>query len=573
MKHSDSTPIPSRRVEGLSILLWLWTIGGCVLPNIWLSIADGLSIAQGMANVLLPCGLYVLLMSLTRNVGKASLWMVILFVFAAFQSVLLYMYGRQPIAVDMFLNVVTTNMGEINELLGNLLVIMGVIFAIYLPPIIAAIVAVCRKWRLTEKFVREGRRASYVLMILGAVSLVAGFFSERPYNLINDLYPLNIAYNMEVAVHRTVRVNQYDETSAGFRFDAVSERPDSLRETYVVVIGETSRADNWQLLGYDRPTTPQLVGLKNLTGFGRALSQSNTTHKSVPMLMSHLDARSFGDSIYYSKSMLSAFREAGYRTYFFSNQARNHSFIDFFGEEADSAVFIRDFKPEGQPVSYDTDLLRYLDEALKNPAPKKLIVLHTYGSHFNYFDRYPQTAAPFQPDKPVVAAPSHRETLVNAYDNTVHFTAEMLRQTIDRLQADSLTAAALLYTSDHGEDIFDDARGLFLHASPIPSYYQIHVPLVAWVNDSYARLNPEALPALEENSGKLVATSRSLFHSLMDAAAVRSPYVDASASVFNSGYWEPALLYLNDHNDGISLWDCGLLAPDLEMLSRLGIRQ
>ena len=38
------------------------------------------------------------------------------------------------------------------------------------------------------------------------------------------------------------------------------------------------------------------------------------------------------------------------------------------------------------------------------------------------------------------------------------------------------TDAALIYTSDHGEDIFDDPRHLFLHASPVPSYYQLHIP-------------------------------------------------------------------------------------------------
>ena len=43
----------------------------------------------------------------------------------------------------------------------------------------------------------------------------------------------------------------------------------------------------------------------------------------------------------------------------------------------------------------------------------------------------------------------------------------------------------MVYTSDHGEDIFDDARHLFLHASPLPSFWQLHVPLVVWTSSDY----------------------------------------------------------------------------------------
>ncbi len=44
--------------------------------------------------------------------------MFFLMFFAAFQLVLLYLYGRSVIAVDMFLNLVTTNPDEVNELLA-----------------------------------------------------------------------------------------------------------------------------------------------------------------------------------------------------------------------------------------------------------------------------------------------------------------------------------------------------------------------------------------------------------------------------------------------------------------------
>ena len=61
------------------------------------------------------------------------------FVFlAAFQLVLLYLFGQGIISVDMFLNVVTSNSDEIRELLDNLVPAVGSVFVIYLPLLVAA---------------------------------------------------------------------------------------------------------------------------------------------------------------------------------------------------------------------------------------------------------------------------------------------------------------------------------------------------------------------------------------------------------------------------------------------------
>ena len=174
-------------------LLWIWVVAGCLIPNVWLSLTERMSLVQSLTNIVLPGGLYMLLMSLTRKIGKASLWMTILFVFAAFQMVLLYMYGRSVIAVDMFLNVVTTNPGEVGELLGNMLLIIGVVVVIYLPAIVMGVVATVRGWRLDEKSVRKARKASLWVIGAGLVLMGLSFTSSRPYRPHCDLYPLKIA--------------------------------------------------------------------------------------------------------------------------------------------------------------------------------------------------------------------------------------------------------------------------------------------------------------------------------------------------------------------------------------------
>ena len=60
----------------------------------------------------------------------------------------------------------------------------------------------------------------------------------------------------------------------------------------------------------------------------------------------------------------------------------------------------------------------------------------------------------------------------------------------------------MLYVSDHGEDIFDDSRLRFLHASPTPTYWQLHVPIVLWMSDSFKDAHPEKYRAAEANTKK-----------------------------------------------------------------------
>jgi len=81
------------------------------------------------------------------------------------------------------------------------------------------------------------------------------------------------------------------------------------------------------------------------------------------------------------------------------------------------------------------------------------------------------------------------EQLMNAYNNTIIYTDTFLSEVISVLDK-SGKHAALLYLADHGEDIFDDERGRFLHASPNPTYWQIHVPMIV----SDVRELPPRLP-------------------------------------------------------------------------------
>ena len=114
--------------------------------------------------------------------------------------------------------------------------------------------------------------------------MAGSYLAGRDYSARLHLYPLNVFYNIYLAADRYKATADYPQTSAGFRFNAVPTHAASGREVYVLVIGETARAYSFGLYGYGRNTTPMLQRTGGLTVFSDAITQSNTTHKSVPML-------------------------------------------------------------------------------------------------------------------------------------------------------------------------------------------------------------------------------------------------------------------------------------------------
>ena len=391
----------------------------------------------------------------------------------------------------------------------------------------------------------------------GAVALGVCYASPvrdgaSPYSVLDKLYPVNVGYNVYLAVERTQLSASRAEKVAEFRFDA-GHRPDSLREVYVMVIGETARAENFGILGYDRPTTPRLEAAEGVVAFREAYTQSNTTHKSVPMLLSAASAVDFY-RVYSQKGILAAFGEAGFHTAFISNQRPNHSFIDLLGGEADVCRFL---KEEMVCDTCDTNvpdgaLAHELAALIEGTQGNLFVVLHTYGSHFRYNERYPALMRRWSPDGPDDAVASNREALVNAYDNTILYTDHLLGDIIDTL-ASTGTSAAMLYASDHGENIFDDERGLFLHASPRPSAHELHVPMIAWTSARHRQLHPEVTAALEDNSERRVITSASMFHTMLHLGGVSTPVFADSLSAASPRLAEIPYLYLSDRNKPVAV--------------------
>lgn len=571
MKHSEDIKRLKRKVTARlhsARFIYFHFILSLVLPNILLAFTENFTFLERCANILLPLGIYVLIVSISRKLGR-TIWILLpMILMGAMQIVLLKLYGRSVIAVDMLLNLTSTNPGEAGELLGNLWPIVIFVCLLYLPSLIMGIWMMVHKVELPRQFTFKGRVASYWIIGSGAVCVLLCFMTDHSYAMRKDLYPVNVAYNVGLATKHTEKLKKRDELSRNFHFNSFDSHPDSLKEIYVLVVGETSRADHWQINGYGRETNPKLSKRTDIYSFPKAMSESNTTHKSVPLLLSHLDSSTYGDSIYVVKSIISLFKEAGFRTAFISNQQRNGSFIDFFGEEADTTIFLKDLAGPGTS-GCDMDLIDEFDKIVSSVARKQLIVLHSYGSHFSYRDRYTDEYRHFIPDNYTEASPGEKEKLLNAYDNTVRVTDDLLNTLIERIESFNPDMAAMVYTSDHGEDLYDDERNLFLHASPCPSFYQLRVPFVVWLSDGYIGIKPNAAMALNDNIDKRISSSRSFFDTMTCLAGVHTSKSCCRDNLASLRYSEPKRRYLDDHNRSVKLQESGFQTQDLVQLIHL----
>ena len=544
-------------------LLALCYFAAVMIPNCILFFTEPYSIWSKAALLTLPAGGYLLWSVAFRRSGIAVWLSFPVIFFCALQIVLLYLFGNSVAATDMFINIVTTNPGEATELLSNIYPSVILVCVIYLPLLWTATVHVRRKVDFSPRFRRRTAVVGGVLALVGAGLLIPAYQTKR-HVLRNEIFPVNVAYNVVLCAREYVKIENYDRTSAGFRYHARRTAKADKREIYVYVIGEASRAANWELYGYDRPTNPRLKALGDeIVVFRNMLTQSNTTHKSVPMILSSVRTNEH-DELFRRKGLPALFNEAGFRTWFLSNQSPQGAMIDKLARDADSLIYM------GHP-RYDMQLLDTMKRIVEADTENDLLfILHCYGSHFSYHQRYPREAAYFLPDDDVAIERQHKQKIWNAYDNSIRYTDTFLSSVIGYLA--SLDAcSALLYSADHGEDMLDDDRERFLHASPTTTCWQLHVASLAWFSDAYRQNFPDKAAAAEANA-TVPATTHALFHTMADMASIRGNYIDTGVSLVNADYDRTRpRRYLNDHNEAVPFRKTGLSAEDMKVFRKFGI--
>jgi len=236
--------------------------------------------------------------------------------------------------------------------------------------------------------------------------------------------------------------------------------------TYVIVIGESVRRDHVSLYGYSRQTTPYIDAQKNnLFIFDQAIASAPVTTMS---LASALTIKSPIDSTFelLGDNIINLANQAEFDTYWFSRQWKIGQFETVVTSIANFSKY-KEWLNEG----YDDVLLSKLDEALKEDSnnKKKLIILHTNGSHLSACNQYPKAESYFF---------NNQSEYVDCYDNSIRFTDKLMQQIFNRLEHQS---ASVLYFSDHGQKKrLKRGKIDYVHGAINPSKESLDVPLFIW---------------------------------------------------------------------------------------------
>jgi lipid A ethanolaminephosphotransferase len=300
------------------------------------------------------------------------------------------------------------------------------------------------------------------------------------------------------------------------------------RTVVVLVIGESARAANFSLYGYDRPTNPMLredaaVAMLNTH------SCSTYTTASVSCILSHDNANTlFSEQYEPLPSYLQRFGvDVIWRT-------RNWGQPPLKIATYEEGSAIKD-RCEGQPgCEGDEVLLSGLAERIRSSAEKKVfVVLHQKGSHGpNYYTRYPQRFEVFKPVcKTVELNQCSPEELINAYDNTIVYTDYVLHRLIDILKHLDGIPAVMMYISDHGESLGE--HGLYLHGTPyaIAPDVQKQVPFIVWMSEGFAQAKGLSNTLLEKQTSH---SQDNIFHSVLGALDVKSSVYNRNLDIFKS---------------------------------------
>ncbi|MES2743305.1 MAG: phosphoethanolamine transferase [Pseudomonadota bacterium] len=312
--------------------------------------------------------------------------------------------------------------------------------------------------------------------------------------------------------------------SSKFTFSAHQSRANKRPEVVVMVIGESSRYDRWSLNGYERDTNPLLKQESNLVTLPDVITSVSATRLSVPVMVSRKPATQSLKDGFSEKSFLTAYKEAGFKTYWLSNQISFGKFdtpVSVFAKEADVVQFLN-LGGFTNHSNFDQILFDPLNNALADPAPKKLIVLHSLGSHWNYSQRYPKQFDKWQPslfgvDKPVYTDTKIKPQLNNSYDSSILYTDWFLAHVIDTLKRHG-ELSSLMYVADHGQTLYDGSCNLAFHGHN--TQYEFHVPAFVWYSDLYRERYPDKVKQLARHRKARLATEN-VFHSLLDLGDIR----------------------------------------------------
>jgi len=308
----------------------------------------------------------------------------------------------------------------------------------------------------------------------------------------------------------------------------------------IFVLGETARAMNFSLNGYERNTNPLLSKNNSIINFSDVSSCGTATAVSVPCMLSKFSRNEFD----YVKgigfhNLLDVAKHADYNVTWLDNNSGCQGTCDRINYKSLASSNNTKFCVDGNCV--DEILLDDLQGTVnlannKDTDKNQFIILHQKGNHGpTYHLRYPDRFKVFKPtcETNQLRSCSEQE-IVNSYDNALLYNDYFLDQTIKFLKKNTdKYNTAMVYVSDHGESLGEN--NIYLHGLPylIAPDQQKKVPFIIWLSEDYQKSYTISKSCMSKKSNNPISHDN-FFSSMIGLLDIKTSVHDSSLDIFES---------------------------------------
>ena len=293
----------------------------------------------------------------------------------------------------------------------------------------------------------------------------------------------------------------------------------------VLIIGESYNKHHSSLYGYKFFTSPRLTSLKDsslLYVFNNVTSAATHTIESFQCILNTYKPE-LRDSIkwYNSIHLHEILNLSNYYTYWISNQSENGMFDNVasaYGALCNEQYWVRNKYHKGGWDTLDDQIIELTRPLISQNHIHKFFFIHLLGSHSDFKKRYPQSFNRLIPNDYNEMPINQRQTLAE-YDNSILYNDSVIYEVIDLYKEKE---AIIIYTADHGLDIFQSNKNYAGHAkinNKESVKYGSEIPLFIYTSPLYKKNYPQAIKSIENNLNKEFRTD-DLIYTIMDIIGV-----------------------------------------------------
>ena len=319
----------------------------------------------------------------------------------------------------------------------------------------------------------------------------------------------------------------------------------------VVIMGESLRRLDMHCYGYpleDTPHLDSLVQAGSLVLYDDVVSCAPTTILSLRKVFSIRDARNPSRPWDETSTLPLAFSQAGYRTYWATNQEVAGEYMTDITVIANTSDTLASTDILDSTVSwlwsrgaekkkYDELILPLLQDyktiAMRGKT-NLFTLVHLMGSHIDYKDRYPE---PFGVFKSEDIHPIEPHLLSKEAEKSAHYINSVLYNdwiVSEIIRYYSHTSSIVIYMSDHAVTRYDDPLEPHSTAHSM-TQHSLSIPFMVYMSDQFMAENPDIVKLIKGACHRPFITN--LFtNSLLGLMGIQVPYSSPQIELWSAQY-------------------------------------